>query len=562
MPGGRALRAVVTNEASTPIAAVLLLALVVVLQVRNGAFTSELGGHPDESGHYVTGLMVRQFALSGQWTAPMRFAEDYYAHYPKVAFGHWPPLFYALQAAWTLVFSPTRASVILLVGVLCAALALVVYRALRDDYGVWIAGLGALLVVGAADIQKATSMVMTEMLVAVLSLSAALAFGRFMDTERWRDAVAFGVLASAAIMTKGNGMALALVPPGAIVLSQRWRLLRMGAFWGAAAIVVICCGPWYWVTARLAQDTFVGGGWPTPHYATVAARYYAGRIAGAFGILSLLGLLGAWDRLVADTGRRSMRGKWPATAALLVAVWAFHCLVPSSVEARHMVFAIPPLALFVGAGVARLVMLLPVPETRRGISAGVAAVTALAVFGVQTFTRQPKAWHGFAAVADEAAADPRVEDPVILVSSDSSGEGMLISEIAMREPQPRLFVLRASRVLARSGWNGENYELVYHTAPEIAAFLDRAGVDAITVDDSPLSRHLFPHNGLLKEAVEADHGRWRLVARYPATRNGLVQPAAIALYRRVTPRVGGDTKVNLRQFVKPQLLGGRRSPGQ
>src|ERR1700686_1788292 len=76
----------------------------VLLQFLSGAYRAEFSGYPDESAHYVTSLMVRDFIVSLQYTEPMQFANDYYLHYPKVALGHWPPFFYALGGIWMLLF--------------------------------------------------------------------------------------------------------------------------------------------------------------------------------------------------------------------------------------------------------------------------------------------------------------------------------------------------------------------------------------------------------------------------------------------------------------------------
>ena len=56
-------------------------------QLFAGAYGSEFGGHPDEAGHYVTGLMVRDYVATGFPGSPMKFAGEYYRHYPKVALG-------------------------------------------------------------------------------------------------------------------------------------------------------------------------------------------------------------------------------------------------------------------------------------------------------------------------------------------------------------------------------------------------------------------------------------------------------------------------------------------
>ena len=99
------------------------LPITVMFQYLGGVYASELGGHPDEPAHYVTGLMIRDYLASGFHSGPMTYAKDYYDHYPKVALGNWPPFFYMIQSAWTLPFSPSHASVLRLMAVLTALLA-------------------------------------------------------------------------------------------------------------------------------------------------------------------------------------------------------------------------------------------------------------------------------------------------------------------------------------------------------------------------------------------------------------------------------------------------------
>src|ERR1022692_1569416 len=90
----------------------VLWMLAALLQWKAGAFAVELSGNPDESAHYITGLMIRDYIASGQFTSPMTYAEHYYAHYPKIAFGMWPPFFHITEALWTLIFSPGKVSVL------------------------------------------------------------------------------------------------------------------------------------------------------------------------------------------------------------------------------------------------------------------------------------------------------------------------------------------------------------------------------------------------------------------------------------------------------------------
>jgi len=80
-------------------AAVFLIILLVtlLLQWGSGAHSAALGAEPDEASHYVTGVMIRDYIARGLPGNPVTFAKDFYIHYPRVAFGLWPPLFHLLS---------------------------------------------------------------------------------------------------------------------------------------------------------------------------------------------------------------------------------------------------------------------------------------------------------------------------------------------------------------------------------------------------------------------------------------------------------------------------------
>ena len=115
----------------------LFFAIVILIQYFVGAYRSEFGSEPDEAAHYVTGLMVHDYITHLFPGNPMHFAKDYYEHYPKVALGHWPPMFYVIQSAWTLIFTPSRISIILLMAVLTAGASTILFNFLRAKFGTW-----------------------------------------------------------------------------------------------------------------------------------------------------------------------------------------------------------------------------------------------------------------------------------------------------------------------------------------------------------------------------------------------------------------------------------------
>ena len=92
-------------------AAWTLLVLAVCLQVRAArTFLPADLATSDGPAHFTTGLMLHDFLCAGHYLRPMTFAKCFYVHYPKVAFGHWPPVFYVIEAAWFFVFGTSIAA--------------------------------------------------------------------------------------------------------------------------------------------------------------------------------------------------------------------------------------------------------------------------------------------------------------------------------------------------------------------------------------------------------------------------------------------------------------------
>src|SRR5579884_85213 len=86
------------------------LIVAVRIQWASGSYGSEIGHDSDEPAHVMTSLMIRAYVLSGFHESAMRYAEQYYIHYPKVGLGMWPPVFNIATAAWTIVVPPGRTS--------------------------------------------------------------------------------------------------------------------------------------------------------------------------------------------------------------------------------------------------------------------------------------------------------------------------------------------------------------------------------------------------------------------------------------------------------------------
>jgi hypothetical protein len=491
----------------------LFYAAAVGLQWRSGAYQSEFGSNPDEPAHYVTGLMVRDYIMSLAPANPMTYARNYYLHYPKVALGHWPPVFYLVQAAWTVPFSASRTSLLLLMAMLTALLATTLSAVIRRCFSAR-AGIGAgLLMVSLPIIQAESAVVMTEILMSLLVFAAAMSWGRYLDVPDWKHAAWFGGWASLAIMTKGTGFLLALVPVISLLLSRRFRLATRLSFWLPAIMVVVLCGPWYLLVPGAQHESVAPHGmvgfWPSRLRGLPADWLHVGGIA--LTPFFAIGLV-AW--FLRFRRKRDADGTWLAAVSLLASIAVFRLLVPAATEYRHMTLAVPALLMFAAGGIAAVLAWGPmarIPDRGRELLLAVALVVVIAV---HVLAAPRKDYHGFAAVTHDLLAAPEFRNSVFLVSSDPTGEGMFISEVAMHEKRPGHIVLRGSKVLADSNWTGRTYRPRYRTTDNEMRYLEGIPVGIVIIDLLP--REQKEHQTLLRQTIQDYPNRWELLGSYPA----------------------------------------------
>lgn len=505
-----------------------IFAAVLALQLAGGAYANEFGGHPDEAGHYVTGLMMRDYALSRDWSSPMHFAQNYYVHYPKVALGHWPPVFYLAQATWTIPFGPSRASVMLLMGTLTTALAGTLYHVVARRHGRLSGLVAALVLVGLPVTQDLTGVLMADVPVALLSFWAALAFARYLDGGRWRDSTAFGVLAGLTILTKGNGIFMALVPPLALVLSGRWRLLARPSFYWPAALVCALCGPWFAFASTPKMLDGISQKEVGFAYMLKGLWYY-GQLHNTFGYgVACLAIVGLTEHRRRFGGDHAVLGLTAVMAAMVLGVVLVSCAVPVGFEARYFLPTVAPLLVLAADGVKVLARHL-LPSRRAWLD-----FAAFAAIACEMFTVSGSTYRGFSGVARDILTRPDLAGAVALVSSDAEGEGMFIAEVAGSERRPGHVVLRATKALARVSWAGLDYEPIYRTAAEVVEYLERVPVHLVVVDTSisPQAARLGQQPELL-QAVEGRHDRWEFVGSYPRVGPEGETTEAIKVFRRL-----------------------------
>ena len=497
------------------------------------AYKSEFGGHPDEAAHVVTGLFVRDaiveawhYAWGGFHGSPLHvgkeFADRYYTHYPKIGLGVWPPFFYLVQSAWTLLFGASRTSLLLLLSALAAALAWLLFRVLREEFGLGLSASGAAILISLPLVRNYYGMVMAETLSALLMFAAMVVFGNFIDRERRSDAIWFGVLSALAILTKGTGLALALAAPLALLFTRRVSLLKRPVLWVAVLIVLIVAGPWTWATRDLGK-----GGWLQPNpswsFTAEALPYYAGKFGLALGWVVFL--LFGFGVMVKIRQGSEHRGRWAAAGALILAVLVFQSVAPVGLEARHLIPILPAALMFAATGFDSISRQLRPGWRVVGFVTLVVAGTAWAFLPIAT-----KGCSGFAPLAEEMLADAAPDD-VALVSSDATGEGMFIAEVALRERRPGHVIQRASKSLASSTWSGSGYTSLFEDEDDLFAFLTGGKIRYLILDDAVPDDKRREHHYQLKRVIEEHLDRFWIIAQSDVWRGGERQWATAKLYK-------------------------------
>jgi len=531
-------------------AAVFLIILLVTLSLQrgSGAHSAAFGAEPDEASHYVTGVMIRDYIARGLPGNPVTFAKDFYLHYPRVAFGLWPPLFHLLSGVWILAFGTSRMSIMFLLAAFTTAWAFIFYLISRTAFGTTGAAVFAVLLVLLPITQQSTSAVMLDIPVAVMMLLAMAAYARYLERERAADALMFGLCAAVALLVKYNALALALVPPLCVILTGRHYLWRSKSFWLPAPVVLVIAGPWYLMMRHLssyAADSALAGTRTPTLIATLAGNaknmvVVAGPVVFVLAVFGIV-LMRLHIRRRPEDGSGKLYSLYVVSAAMILALFVFHGVM-HRYYLRYLLPAAPALMLLSRPSLGYLHSYF-----RRRTALTVAALSlVVAVHVASTFGVPLKNTSAYVKAADAVSSSGLPHNGAVLVSADAEGEGMLTAEFVMRDRRPDHYVVRASKVLATQDLMGDNYQLKYHTPEQIMKLLDSIPVAIVVTQRCPKGK-CGEHENLLNEAASLYPERWRLSSVIPS------EPASPILVYQI---IGNETKpVQMLQVDMLKTLG-------
>jgi MFS family permease len=451
---------------------ILALAIALAFQYWNGSYHVDLGMTGDEAAHFVNSMVIRDYLTQGLGSNPLDFARQYYAHLPRVSIGHWPPFFYLVDALLVALWDRSIQAAIVFQAVILAALSACTGAMAGRRYG-FIAGGGAALAMLLAPIPLyLVNAVMIDNFMALVMLLAALAWARYAQSRRLFWCCGFALVSSAAILTKGSGFALALVPLLYAGLSGKWRLLIAGRIWLAASIVAVLTLPWTLLTMRFVADGF--NFQPGLAYSTLAVERYGAALGPTFGYAVLVAFIFGAGAILRESRRDKTNTYAPpietSLLALALAVIIFQIAAPADIAPRYLIPSIAPVLLISLRGVAAACALFRITG-KWPLTAGIYAV--LALNAAQTFRAPRVGSHLMDRVAEEIVAS-NGDNPLILAAASPNGEGALIAEFAALDPNRRNYVVRGTKLLASGDFMGANYTLQYST--------DEAAAKAIAAD--------------------------------------------------------------------------------
>ncbi len=554
---------------SAIIAAALICATVGSLQISRSAYRSSLADHPDEAAHFVSGLCVLDYLRTGLGTNPIKFAESYYAHYPKVAIGHWPPMFFLIQAVWYGLAGESVFNAILLAGLVAALTGWILFLRLNRLYGSVLAFLATVMFLSLPLVRASESMLMADMVATLFTLLAVLAVCDACICEQRRYWLLAGLWSALAVLTKESALLLLLVIPAAVTClcgkalrSAKRRVALVGSAITVSLLLLL------YAARRL--FLIPGGQWLSASPATQGMALFTSFAAGASPVLFLILAAAIVNVAKPEASRSNDRRVHTITALIwLTSALVSQVFIRNAFEPRYLLTAYVAATLLAAEGLFVIQGVLARNIKRPAI----AAVGTVSLTGLCVFSTPPLMMHHRTGYEEIAAAVPRdAERQVVLVSADSPGEGAMVAQLLLQDAERAGVVLRGTKALSTSDWMGRDYKLLTQSAESVIELLNSVPVHFIVVDmNGFIQEDTRAHHRLLEEGIRNHPAQFQLIGDLPLYLDGHRRDHAVQIYENLKARgrraqtihinmassLGRDLDVQLSPFQLPPLITGR-----
>lgn len=480
------------------------LTFCLVVQGLSGSWSASFLAYPDEPSHFVGAVMVRDWLASGRWTAPLKFAQNYYDHYPFFAVGYWPPLFSVVTGLWMLVAGVGRPQALLIPAVFAAGTGWLVFRFVRPRAGMVAGVCAGTLYLSLPAVRQWTCAVMVDHMTAFLCIAAAACLLRYLKRPVLWNGILCAACCGFAILSKYSAAYIVALPFLSVLVLRRLELLRKPSFLVQPLVVGLMVGPWALWTRKL---TFYG---VPRELGALTVNRAAWFVVATFKIfppvLMLVVVLGLIALLLRP---RAWREDLVVLSLLCAGHLAFLFLSPVGAEQRYLLV---PAAVFLVAsfaGWSEVLALMSLSErSASGIPIVVAVLTiAFVVMQFSHLARMPqdeiRSVVAFI-VKDPARAAERIVMPPTL-------EGPAIAEFVVQSRRrPYDSLLRPSKILAHADWFGHNYSSSFVTPEEMMEYFRQHPVNLIIWNERTGSK-LRAHGRVMSEMLQSYPLSWHKV---------------------------------------------------
>ena len=229
---------------------ILLLALLCVPWLR-GIDEGEVRLFADEKRHVMNGLFLFDFMSDLPLSWPRQYAQEYYAKYPAVTIGFWPPAFYFIEALFFAIFGISIWAGRLAVIFFALLGAVFTYKIVRYYARPELAFASMVIYSCLPAILPYAKSTMLEIPSLAMSLGAIWCWLALLQTERPRYLYAVAFFSAGALLTKQTAIFLVPFFVFHFLLERRWVLLKWKHTYIALAGAGLLVTPWYALAMQL-----------------------------------------------------------------------------------------------------------------------------------------------------------------------------------------------------------------------------------------------------------------------------------------------------------------------
>jgi 4-amino-4-deoxy-L-arabinose transferase-like glycosyltransferase len=434
--------------------------------------------------HAMDGVFLHDLARERPSGSLQAWAEQYYLRHQCLGIGvYYPPLFAAVEAVVFLVAGISVAAARLTVVFFVVGAVWLIFLLGRELFGTLAGLIGAAVALITPAGVAWSRQVMLEWPATFWIILALLAYVRLCRSPRWRWGALMAAGCVGAYLTKQTAAFVLPVILLHSLLRREWQLLRRPAFYMPLMVGLGMILAYATATAGMnALAPQLIAGTPRWHHLITLDHWtwYLLRTPSILGWPIMVALAVASIGVLADVAVRRQ--------ALLPVLWAVGWWLISTIiaakEERYLFFAVPAVALLVGAGLQQLYS--RAPDSWRSFFPAAVCSLALLFAGISAVTtpamRLPHMKPTVEHLAGLADAD--------LVLVDAVRDGQFIFDVRRLQPRGRrsadagIIPLRASKLLySRAARTRYAYQQHVETTDEIVELLDRLGIHYLVLEN-------------------------------------------------------------------------------